>query len=283
LADKPVPSEILSQLFHDEVERKTILTLFKKSADLAQSIAPNAWSATLFHNAIRLNVGQAEALTINAGEVRCMLKAEHDLPAFAHLPIFKSDYKSVSSPQCIFVGTISEFIVSMESLSDLHFSHVNAAARTSNGEARKGTPHRVAHSFKLMEQIEIELSKEPELNEGNDFLIESKSDFHLEGRSTEVQQSRYERDPRARKICLAHYGNTFECIVCMANLQKIYGEIGKGYIQVHHLYPVSTGERATDPVQDLIPVCPNCHAMLHREDPPIAPEILRRAFLLYKT
>jgi len=45
----------------------------------------------------------------------------------------------------------------------------------------------------------------------------------------------------------------------------VYGEIAEGYIHVHHLRPLSeVGEaHAVDPVADLRPVCPNCHAVLH--------------------
>jgi 5-methylcytosine-specific restriction protein A len=46
---------------------------------------------------------------------------------------------------------------------------------------------------------------------------------------------------------------------------------------VHHREPVSGLAPGTiiDPVKDLIPICSNCHAMLHRSKPPLAPEVLR--------
>lgn len=60
-----------------------------------------------------------------------------------------------------------------------------------------------------------------------------------------------------------------------AGIRKIYGEIGAGYIHVHHLKPLAevTGEREIDPIADLIPVCPNCHAMLHRASEPTIEEL----------
>ena len=56
------------------------------------------------------------------------------------------------------------------------------------------------------------------------------------------------------------------CYVCNFNFKEFYGEIGKDFIHVHHLKPLSEiGEKyKLDPIQDLRPVCPNCHAMLHR-------------------
>lgn len=56
------------------------------------------------------------------------------------------------------------------------------------------------------------------------------------------------------------------CAVCGIDFEKVYGELGKGFIHVHHTVPIHTiGEEYTiNPGKDLIPVCPNCHAMLHR-------------------
>lgn len=52
--------------------------------------------------------------------------------------------------------------------------------------------------------------------------------------------------------------------------KKVYGEIGRGFIHVHHKVPLSSigKEYELDPIKDLVPVCPNCHAMLHRKEPP---------------
>jgi HNH endonuclease len=90
-----------------------------------------------------------------------------------------------------------------------------------------------------------------------------------EGLKVRVEVNSYERDPKARSICIAHYGA--KCIVCGFDFGKRFGKIGRGYIHVHHLDPVSmlgSGGK-TNPVRDLRPVCPNCHAMLHKESPPM--------------
>lgn len=84
-----------------------------------------------------------------------------------------------------------------------------------------------------------------------------------EGAVVQVMVNSYERDPAARRACIAHYGAT--CAVCHFDFGKRYGKRGEGYIHVHHktaLYR-SSGRRKTDPIADLVPVCPNCHAMLH--------------------
>ena len=66
------------------------------------------------------------------------------------------------------------------------------------------------------------------------------------------------------------------CSICGFDFEKNYGELGKGFIHVHHIVPVSKigPNYIIDPVKDLIPVCPNCHAMLHRTDPPMDPDVL---------
>lgn len=81
-----------------------------------------------------------------------------------------------------------------------------------------------------------------------------------------VQQSlvnRFERDPRARRLCIERYGPT--CVVCNFDFGVTYGELADGFIHVHHLRPLSGigREYFVDPVEDLRPVCPNCHAVLH--------------------
>lgn len=84
-----------------------------------------------------------------------------------------------------------------------------------------------------------------------------------EGRVVELSLTTFERNPAARKSCLDHFG--LQCRVCEFDFEKTYGELGKGFIHVHHITPLShiRENYSVDPVKDLIPVCPNCHAMLH--------------------
>lgn len=88
-----------------------------------------------------------------------------------------------------------------------------------------------------------------------------------EGASRTVQVNRFERNRAAREACIAHHGTT--CQVCGLDFQSQYGHIGSGYIQVHHVVPVSQiGETyQVDPITDLVPLCANCHVMAHRRKP----------------
>lgn len=87
-----------------------------------------------------------------------------------------------------------------------------------------------------------------------------------EGTPKQVTVNIYERNTEARAICIQKYGAV--CSVCEIDFGKKYGEIGKGFIHVHHLKPLSISKGyALNPIDDLRPVCPNCHAMLHKRKP----------------
>ena len=90
-----------------------------------------------------------------------------------------------------------------------------------------------------------------------------------------VAVNRYERDPRARAACIREHG--LRCKVCDFDFEERYGKPGKGFIHVHHTRPLHRmrANDHVDPSRDLVPVCPNCHAMLHRRDPPYDIEQLK--------
>ena len=97
-----------------------------------------------------------------------------------------------------------------------------------------------------------------------------------EGASIRYDANRYERNPLNRKLCLDAMG--YRCHICGMDFEKIYGEIGHHFIHVHHIIPVSQlgPDYIIDPLHDLVPVCPNCHSMLHKKDPPFFPDELIR-------
>lgn len=97
-----------------------------------------------------------------------------------------------------------------------------------------------------------------------------------EGMQYNATTSHYERSAINRAICIEMHG--FSCKVCGFSFEAKYGEIGKSYIHVHHIEPLSSMPEAKviDPVRDLVPVCPNCHSMLHKKCPPYTIEELRK-------
>lgn len=90
----------------------------------------------------------------------------------------------------------------------------------------------------------------------------------LEGAARLVYVNAYERSDAARARCIEHYGPA--CSACDVDFGERYGPAGEGLIHVHHEVPLSEIGEAyeVDPVEDLKPVCPNCHAVIHRRSPP---------------
>ena len=84
-----------------------------------------------------------------------------------------------------------------------------------------------------------------------------------EGTVKKIQLTSYERNATARKKCIEYYGDS--CIICGFNFGQFYGPEAAGFIIVHHVVPLSKINRKykIDPISDLVPVCPNCHAFIH--------------------
>jgi predicted HNH restriction endonuclease len=89
-----------------------------------------------------------------------------------------------------------------------------------------------------------------------------------EGSVRRVVVNASERNPAARRRCIEHYGA--RCFICGFAFGEMYGEVAEGFIHVHHLRSFAEigEEYHVDPVEDLRPVCPNCHAVLHLRTPP---------------
>jgi hypothetical protein len=87
-----------------------------------------------------------------------------------------------------------------------------------------------------------------------------------EGAMKRVTVNAYERDRRAREQCVLKYGA--RCCICGLSFSERYGEEFGGFIHIHHLRPLSTIRKEYKiTAQDLRPVCPNCHAVLHHRVP----------------
>ena len=93
-----------------------------------------------------------------------------------------------------------------------------------------------------------------------------------DGAVSQVLVNRYERNRRARSICIAHHGS--KCVICGFDFEAVYGPIGQNKIHVHHLKPLSQiqAQYEVDPVRDLCPVCPNCHLIIHSKQVPFTIE-----------
>jgi 5-methylcytosine-specific restriction protein A len=103
----------------------------------------------------------------------------------------------------------------------------------------------------------------------------SEPERYLEGAAKTIAVNAYERNSKARAACIKHHGAV--CAICNFNFETAYGVIGKGVIHVHHIIPLSEIRREyeLDPIRDLIPVCPNCHTIIHLTQPTMSIEEVR--------
>lgn len=92
---------------------------------------------------------------------------------------------------------------------------------------------------------------------------------YIEGKTSTILVNSYERNSEAREACIQHYGA--KCCICDFSFGDAYGSNYADYIHVHHICPLASvkKEYVVDPIADLRPVCPNCHAVIHRHRQPL--------------
>jgi 5-methylcytosine-specific restriction protein A len=90
-----------------------------------------------------------------------------------------------------------------------------------------------------------------------------------------------ERDPRMakkKKELVKRTTGRLACEVCEIDFEETYGALGEGFIECHHLVPLSEGKERVTSLSDLALLCPNCHSMIHKTDPLETPDQLRSRF-----
>ncbi len=97
-----------------------------------------------------------------------------------------------------------------------------------------------------------------------------------EGMEQKCNSIRYERKRVNREACVQLKGTS--CFVCGLDFLEKYGNLGRGYIEIHHIKPLATQEvgYVLSIDKDLVPLCSNCHSMAHRESPPVSIEKLKQ-------
>lgn len=112
--------------------------------------------------------------------------------------------------------------------------------------------------------------------------ISQEEQAYFEGAAATVTVNRYERDRKARNKCISHYGCA--CQACGVKLSAICGPVAKDLIQVHHTTMISSigQEYQLDPIRDLVPLCPNCHAVAHLRREPHSIEELQNMLVKHR-
>lgn len=95
-----------------------------------------------------------------------------------------------------------------------------------------------------------------------------------EGAPIQYLATRYERRKLNRDACIRIHGTV--CAGCGFSFGDFYGDLAEGYIEIHHIEPLAfSGEVMIDPATDLVPLCSNCHSVVHRISPPMPIDHLR--------
>lgn len=116
--------------------------------------------------------------------------------------------------------------------------------------------------------------------------VSQEDSFYKDGNEMKYYGTRYERNPINRARAIEIHGMV--CKACDFNFEKAYGELGKGFIEVHHIRPLSSLDKEIliNPEKDLVPLCSNCHRMIHRKkDEVLKVEQLKaiyKSFLIHK-
>lgn len=130
----------------------------------------------------------------------------------------------------------------------------------------------------IVEQIKQIISE-------NAFGFDHDESKYFEGEiNTRIKEvSTIKRNAFARKKCIEHYfpdNKNYRCILCNFNFEEKYGSLGEKFIEVHHIesHTIQSkikGKHEINPTKDLIPICSNCHSIIHREKPAISIERMK--------
>jgi 5-methylcytosine-specific restriction protein A len=282
---KANPEEVCNRLIPKKY-RRNVFEALSKSIKLAHRAGPDKWGIRLAPDSIMLKMGPHEIVQLGDRDlsfhiivddktVPAHLRTRDDLWFSDGLDYFgelsKGYYKSNPGSEACNIS----YINLKEIYEELFSSHIQIVTRAA--QKRIHTTTKETHSIDLIQYISKELG---ETLPQPAYIQESEEDpapmmteeistpeKYFEGTTFQVMVNAYERNRSARNACIKHYG--YKCVVCEFSFEEKYGEIGLEFIHVHHIVEISTiGEKySINPVEDLRPVCPNCHAMLHRRKP----------------
>ncbi len=286
-------AQTVALLLPDETTRKLCLSMLLESISKAHECGSGKWGVHCLRDRVRLLVGSLIVFTISEGEVwlaldRASLDASEDARRLLE-SCASWRWDATGYPEYVRVPSRNGYYAPTDQHSRLwpviralHFALIDKAARKweklNCRSQRKHTP-RLLHYLAGELGLHVPQPTYDDLpgGEGLFALPEEVGDDEVlfEGSKQTVTVNAYERSPRARQECIVHHGAV--CCVCGFDFAEVYGEVGKGLIHVHHLKRLADigEEYEVNPRTDLCPVCPNCHAMIHRRNPPYSVEEIR--------
>jgi hypothetical protein len=274
--DERSVARLFQSLWPQVVVARTIAENLAASIRVAHAAGEACWEVTMYPHGLRLNVGQVETLSFSDESARFLFQSPL---AFSPDPRFEVNTDSspvypavpVSSGVCQVAP--SDIIAMPSVVRKAHEAYIQTAA-----SFKQVSPFRRSHSPAVIDYVESALAtKLPRPSYASPGVEDTRVDPlpdeldllepMIEGARYQVSVNAYERDPRARKLCIASYGTA--CVICKFSFGAAYGPVAEGFIHVHHVRPLSEigGKYQVNPTEDLRPVCPNCHAVLHRRVP----------------
>lgn len=283
-------ARVVASIIPDNEFRTRYLELFLEALLEANRHGRNKWGAYCENGRVRLLVGKLIVFTIHRNGVWITLdkplldKCLIDQRALADCADWRWDtgryaeYRVVPSKNGYYTPSESHAKI-WPTIRELHFTYLDNVARkfaqlNSRSQA-KHTPALLCYLHQTLNQPVPEPFYE---TARADFALPEEilgEESFLEGGKRQITVNAYERNPKARQECIAHHGTT--CVVCGFNFADVYGLVGEGFIHVHHLKQLAEigAQYEVNPVSDLHPVCPNCHAIIHRRNPPYLLEEVR--------
>ena len=277
-SDAVAAREAIMSVFagRDGLAIDSFLKFLAASIDFLSASFPDRWGITLFDWGVRLNVGWVECLVLHRDGLRILVEKEV-APPDARL----DGAKYVRAPGCDMTTlSLAEIPFRLDSLVESHMAALLLAARSPIMRSIK-----LAHSTGVVAFLSETMNRRianpsfVDLDNVSELIKGDTSHTYIEGDPLTIMARRYERDAQAREKCISHHG--LNCAVCGMSFRERYGEPMADFIHVHHLVPLATiGIRyVLNPYTDLRPVCPNCHAVIHGQDPPLSIEQARSLIL----
>jgi 5-methylcytosine-specific restriction protein A len=284
-ASEEYAKQVFEDLYNNKAVRIACARLLADSILIAHHVSSSCWSLTLFPDKIRLNAGPVEVLVLHSQEVFLIITDSEDgrfdnskyhdfiMPSEVYYPSVR-----INQRLCYFPPKMIAEVYPV--IAENHYEFIQIAARRRKRTSWESSfsPGVILYLNNLL-KTSLPMPAYFSDNDQNEALFQDQVDTeksYLEGAVSKVLVNSYERNPEARRICIGHYG--VNCFVCGFSFEKVYGAMGKDFIHVHHLQPLSeiSEKYAVDPIADLRPVCPNCHAMIHQRRPPFSIEEIKR-------
>ena len=262
-------ASIFQELWPNARTRRAVALLL---ADFVRRAAErtSAWSVVLNADAIKLDVGRVQLLRLWGERVSLYILGGRQRSAPGWLEDMSGRktvaYKSVNVPSRELLVPADRVYLLPRAIRDAALRYIDEAASRRGGKSSWARAHSPGVLAFLRHYLRINLPEGEAIPDNDDLLWRT----YLEGERIDRTIAVYERSSAARTACIALYG--YKCAACDRTLGQVYGPIAAKVIHVHHLRPLQTGNRlrSVDPLIDLRPICPNCHAVAHARRPPLS-------------